>query len=254
MSSNIEKFERRAITDWHALSMRLTVFTAMVVQRAEIDKWWERVSGEQPESLKESPKIGTVEIEGPFGSRYLGLSVTVGRIDWNLTVLPTEEPGSAKLSEFFQLFEGPMAKWLEEMPKVMRLALGVIAVLPIADRTTGYMQLGAYLPNVKLDPQTMQDFLYQVNRRRQSIAVENLTVNRLSKWSVGHFGRPRLSLQFPGAPAALVIDGENSACISDLDINSAPDRPDPFEGKDLPRLWKEFVGLAYELVENGDVI
>ena len=53
-------------------------------------------------------------------------------------------------------------------------------------RELGYRELGRFLPAVRLDEDS-SDFSYQINRPRRSTVIPELSVNRLSKWSVGKF-------------------------------------------------------------------
>jgi hypothetical protein len=246
-------YKLRPLTDWQAVSVRLTTFLINSVSIGDATKWWQTVCGDEPDTRNESPKTGTIQLDGGFRGQQIVLSIVPGRADWNLVVPPSQEPGSVKLLEFLEVFVDPMAEWLEGMPGAMRLALGLVAFLPVLDRATGYRQLAPYVPSVQLDPETMQDFLFQVNRRRTSKVVPSLLVNRLSKWAVGHFGRPRISIQYPGGPLSVVPDGDQVATILDLDINSAPEHPGPIGSEVLPLLLKEFTSLAIELVERGDV-
>jgi hypothetical protein len=90
------------------------------------------------------------------------------------------------------------------------------------------------------------DFLYQYNRRRRSQRVPEVKINRLSKWTWVPLGEVR-------AEGGELVFPAESACLLELDINTAPE----FQGA-LPHdryvpLFEEMVGLAVEIAARGDV-
>jgi hypothetical protein len=106
------------------------------------------------------------------------------------------------------------------------------------------------------NPQSF-DFLYRVNRRRDSAVLPDLSINRLATWSVGQFvlevqervlGEVREDVEAP------VARTETYACILELDINTVP-APEirVLPGQELPRLFGELVDLGIEIATHGDV-
>jgi hypothetical protein len=144
-----------------------------------------------------------------------------------------------------------MLKWLERAPPTKRLAFGVVAILPVPDLRTGYLQLRPYLPAVQLDADEAQNFFYQINRRRRSSVIPDLGINRLANWAVAAFGNAQLLLS-PGS--ASVVSGEQEfGCVVQLDINSVPDYHSILSREVLPRLFHEFVEFAHEIIAEGDI-
>jgi hypothetical protein len=81
-------------------------------------------------------------------------------------------------------------------------------------------------------------------------------VNRLSIWSVGQLRRMLMKLQMSaGSSEALTAEtGPTlSTCRLQFDINSDALRNQPLEPRDLIPLLEEFVDLAREIAERGDI-
>jgi hypothetical protein len=116
------------------------------------------------------------------------------------------------LDSFLEL----MSRWFKISPPLRRLAFGAILALPVDDRKSGYELIGNYLANVKLDPIGSSDFLYQINRLRNSQLISDLEINRLSKWSVVKRGLARVDL-LPEARVSLFPSSDTFSCRLELD-------------------------------------
>src|SRR5262249_18400556 len=141
----------------------------------------------------------------------------------------------------------------QNCPKMKRLALGSTIRLIVEDRIAGYKQLSAYLP-FAIDGDQSSDFLYQINRKRQSSVVPSLTINRLTQWSVAAL--TRLTGQLTIGTSGLLPDmrkyDSKSACQATLDINTDPEYQACFEKNQVKDLFNEFVELALEIGTRGD--
>jgi hypothetical protein len=129
----------------------------------------------------------------------------------------------------------------------LRVAFGSAVLLPVPDRETGYRRLASYLPFAP-DP-TAYDFLYQINRRRESTVLPKLTVNRLSRWSVAQF--QGFAVGLPAGP--YVVGDPSHACRIELDINNANRE----EGARIPAdcasdLLRELASFARDIIQQGD--
>jgi hypothetical protein len=177
--------------EWQVLSARLTVFvTADTVVPSTL---WRDVVGEDPDSSFTQRATATRTETGPFAEGTLRLQIQPMRIDWvheaagvGTEALPaTSGPFPGASEPFLQR----MRRWPEScwFPDASRIALGFTLISNLPDRETGYRELEKFIDGVPKAADAT-DFLYQVNRPRQSGAgIEGLQINRLSRWSVGAF-------------------------------------------------------------------
>lgn len=251
---------RAALSEWQVESLRLTGFTTNpdLPSLNDASTWYERCAGGPPEIAQAKLKENALQVEGPFAngevSGRLVLSVAPFRFDWRLleNVMTEEAIPSSALGPFpeaLSTFVDSISAWLPDSPPVDRLALGVVATLPVADRPIGYVKLASYVP-FEPDPNG-SDFLYQINRPRLSRTVAELPINRLMRWSVGATGVMRL-LVAPGGRAQVLDAPQTVYCRAELDINTAPGRVEPLTTDSLGPLLAEFGDLAREILGEGD--
>jgi hypothetical protein len=74
-----------------------------------------------------------------------------------------------------------MDQWLQHCPPINRLAFTGSLLQPVDNHPAGYEILNRYMRWVEIDPQS-SEFLYRINRRANSTAVQGLDLNRLSTW------------------------------------------------------------------------
>lgn len=244
---------------WQAETLRLTAFPSPAAQNTEA-AWWTELVGEPPETSTSQPKKGERKEEGQFEGGKLRLRLQPARIDWLFLTIYELERGPedfASIGPFpkvLDTFLRLMFKWfdLETCPPLRRLAFGATLYQPVDDRKAGYHQISAYLPYVKLDPEGSSDFTYQINRPRDSTSgISGLTINRLSKWSVGTVQAMQFSLR--GTSASYSLGGEYSACRLELDVNTKPDFQGDLTREQLPKVFKELVDLGVEIATQGDI-
>jgi hypothetical protein len=253
--------EKRAVSPrLQTESLRLTAFLSPS-ERVREPTWWSDLTGSQPETRVSRPASGEFQDIGPFENRRLVLSLVPGRVDWILTLpapTPDDNPNEVKSIGLFpgilDVFLPPMQRWLPESPAIVRLAFGAILLEPVPGRQSGYRRLSEYLQTVRIDPDGSEDFFYQINRPRRSSLIENLSINRLSKWSVVSYQRLGLQVGLPSLQAVQSFSSEPAyACRIELDIST----PAAFQGE-LPRrylveLYRELVNLGIEITLDGDV-
>ncbi len=243
--------EKSTRQPWQAESLRLTVFRLPTAVAPESLDWWKGVVGSEPENRVESPRINVRREDGLFLGGRLSLNVSPARIDWVLAAESKPEEvstGLGPVEEGVKRFMEALNGWLKLARPVQRLAVGVVASLGVPDRLSGYRAIQGFLQDVKLDAEHISDFLYQINRPRQSKVIPALKINRLSKWSVS-LSRT-LQLIVGAAPQASFGGPEEFACRLELDINTAAEH----EGE-LPTLdvLPELVRLALEISDRGDI-
>ena len=107
-----------------------------------------------------------------------------------------------------------------------------------------------------MDPKGLQgatNFMYQINRPRESASVPSFTVNRLSKWSVAAFESVSITVSPSSVRAVGYADFPMHMSALELDINTSP-KPDALIPSDeIPQLFHELVSLGLEIAERGDI-
>jgi len=209
------------------------------------------------ETLKRAEHF--LQKEGPFERGRLILSVNPARVDWvykavNDPPLAEDLSSIGSLEESASAFLGLLRPWTKACPKTQRLALGAELIEPMATIEEAYGRLAEYLRTIQIDPRNSSDFLYRINRARDSTQIPGLKINRLSTWSALQIklasfelpaGRPQLT------QLALSSIGK-PACRMELDINTAADYGELPDDK-IGDLFTELVELSKEIAKNGDV-
>jgi hypothetical protein len=237
------------LAPWQIGDLRLTAFLSPGPSPAgpAKGKQWEELVGERPENRVSRNFDTEAEENGPFGpGGYLSYVRSPRGIQWMLGRQSNhEKPGTSFLgAQVLTPFEELMCRWLLDCPALQRLAFGAALYLPVKDRREGYRELENRLKLGIKYAENEGDFLYQYNRRRTSVTVPELQVNRLSKWTwVGevHIKDGKL------------VEPPESACLLEVDVNTVPE----FQGT-LPHdrrvpLFAEMVEMAVEIAQRGDV-
>jgi hypothetical protein len=245
---------------WLAVQLRLTAFPDSAIDIQD-SSWWEELIGEPPESRTHRPKAEELKEDGEFESGKLILNCQPGRIDWFYTIslpdeLPVEIPQTIEefpkaQKSFLQL----MQKWIERnCPKLGRIAFGAVLLLPVESRQEGYMTLSNYLPDIQLDTEGASDFMYQINRPRDSrLNIPGLQINRLSKWSVATHILSMMQINAKSGRTEKLSRPAKYSCRLELDINTSQDYNKPFNQEQIKAIFIELVELAKEIVAKGDI-
>ncbi|MEG3975459.1 hypothetical protein QT970_12670 [Microcoleus sp. herbarium8] len=246
---------RPELKAWIANSLRMTAILSPAAQLPK-HSLWEEVFGQPPENITSQPRTGVQQEDGSFEGGRLSVTVQPARVDWMLTVDNNQAtnspiPSIGQFVDVLNLFADKMTHWLEMSPPLQRLAFGSILLLPMDEESSARQQLFAYLP---LNPQNFenaQEFLYQINRPRNSISgISNLLINRLSKWSVIRWK----TINF--LPTNLISYSESPdsfSCCIELDINTSPDYQENLPKEKLSQIFLELVDLGKEIVKEGDI-
>ncbi|MEO8631263.1 MAG: hypothetical protein ABI612_24685 [Betaproteobacteria bacterium] len=238
---------------WLASTLRLTAFS----QRNDHDgasSWWKTLFDEAPESSTTRSKEDFLQDEGMFHGHRLSLTTRPRRVDWLLVpvldplkALPENAfPSLGPFDDVLQPFLDPMHKWLSVATPFTRLAFGAVLEHPEATLQKAYEFLQPSLPNVRLDPKNSLEFLYQVNRPRDSRVMDGLQINRLSKW-LGISG----SL-FVAFDDARQVRTQFNVARLELDISSPADNEVPLEAAKATSLLDELVSLGIEISVQGE--
>lgn len=249
-------------TDALVEHLRLTAFVHSD-ERLNAESWWSDLAGRQPDQRTSRPASGELQDSGQLEDNLLSLSIHMGRVDWLLTPNQAPQPQAFvtqiqsvgifpdKFAEFADL----MGRWLNESPRIIRLAFGSVVYLPVDSREAGYRRLSALLPSVRVDPTGSEDFLYQVNRPKASaLPIPGLRINRLAKWSVAYVQRFRIA--FPVLPQQQVksmLGDRRHACRIELDISTPANLSQALPNDQLVGLFHELVSCGSEIVRQGDI-
>lgn len=245
--------------DWHVDLLRFTGFPMPDFQ-IEHPNWWKDVVEEPSETRLIQSRRGLFQDKGPYKEGELLLKIEPFRIDWLYRSIQSPEEQSKKSSlglfhEAISIFTTLTNKWfaMKDFPPLQRIAFGAIIYQPVASHEEGYKKLSKYLnASVKLDPEGSSDFLYQINRPRDSNTdIANLKINRLMKWLVR---RNRLiGFAFDDEHRDIYKGQETFACSLEIDINTFPESNKRFSATECQIVFDELIQLALEISQKGDI-
>lgn len=244
--------------EWQAESLRLTVFLTDMIDPSE-SPFWESLVGRAPDEMRNVPRQQLATEEGPYLDGRLRVEVRQDRVDWRLSFdprspslrLPTIGPYHAIEPHFRAL----MKKWLIDSPGIHRLGYGSVLLLPLGNIAEVGAKLTALLRTVQLDPEGAQDFMYRINRRRDSCVIEGLKINRLSTWSAAQIMNAlvEISSSGQGVPRIVPSPGSGNMCRLELDMNTSPEVRRKFTTSESEEVFDELAALGNEIVEKGDI-
>lgn len=243
---------------WQVEHFRATAFFLSGAGPDPQQGWWEAVVGTPPDEERRRPQQGSVQQFGRLGGNALAVEWRPERVDWRLVPpggSPNQSPAGfpvlGRFSETFDPFLELSCKGLERCGAISRLAIGLVLLIPVGGIKDAYSVLQRYLPSVKLDIDGPVDFLYQINRPRMSASMDEVAVNRLTKWSVSMSGSIAISLT-PGSGIMVPDPNPRFASRLELDINTAPSGSLIPTDKVIP-LFRELAQLGAEIAREGDV-
>jgi len=252
---------RILISNWQVGTLRLTAFPNDIMANLETT-WRSDIPGIEVEVRNQQTREGLRQESGSFKRGQLLLTTRQDRIDWHYIPksdaivsddgFPTISDFPGSLADFLPL----MSEWLklESCPPIKRLAFGAVLFYPVESLRDGYSRLLAHLAKFDPDLENTRDFLYQVNRWRESeLSIPNLQVNRLSKWSVPDMVNIHIRTSKSSPKSANLRNSHHFACRLDLDINTAQEFPDILPREQLHEILDEFVNFGKEIAEKGDI-
>jgi hypothetical protein len=247
----------RAAVAWEAELLRFTAFSPPSVT-FEVRPLWEQLAGRAPEEVTERPQEGFRQEVGACGENHLFVIQQPSRLDIIVGVHPARtaalvESRLISMGEYDRAASEHTAivhRWLASGPALGRIAYGPVLIHKVPDKEEGYRALQNMLPRLPIDdPASSQDFFWQINRPRASTVIQELRVNRLSKWTVIRVQRVNVAVDVGRSDVRRLP--ELAAVRLEIDLSTEPVRPLPSE--DLPRLFDEMRALALEIMERGDV-
>jgi len=239
---------------WRAMKLRLSAFSTTIIQGSEF-RWWEDLIKEEPENKINYPKRGIYQTIGPFNEGVLTSNIEPFRIDWFFDSILDKEKKSTigSFYEALDCFLPLMSQWFEHINDIpiRRLAFGAILHMPVENRKKGYEVMSKYLHNITLDIENSSDLFYQINRPRDSKIINDLIINRLTKWQVISLISGQIPLEQTKLGYVPIM--EDYSCQLELDINSSNSFKDLIPYKKTKGIFEEFVELGKEISEKGDI-
>ena len=249
--------------DWLVGKLRLTVFLHAATQLPTVQSWWAGLTGTEPETQTAKPKSGTHQSTGliQYKDKKFTLELTTkpDRVDWILKPLSIgDEEAVPTLGHYCELspyFNDLMGRWLgDAQVSIRRMAYGVVLLLHVDNKVSGYKEISKYLPTVQIDPVGSSDFQYTINRRRGSDIVTGMEINRLSKWDVPEF--TKVLVERNSAGAEIIHHGitcSSISCSLELDISTHSTRKEEIPVDKQVDVFNELVDLGNEIAEKGDI-
>lgn len=267
------------LSDWQVEFLRLTAFTT--VSPTSINMW-EELIGEPPENQQIRKKEQAIFQVGSLGDHRLTCLIQPPRIEWRLIFSEDADQNIATfqdlhfdaiggVEENLHTFQNLMEKWLQRINGVNRLAFGAVLLHSVADRSTGYKYLGNLLTHVSLDADNATDFMYRINWPCQSQSgVDNLSMNRLSTWSIAHLRQAVVSLRGDAVIGQAVLEVDTGdagqktvsetsvspgifAARLELDINTSQNFVGNLPSDQLDALFSEMGRLGLAIATRGEM-
>ena len=239
---------------WEAEVLRFSAFPPPSVA-FEIAPLWERLMGTPPEEVQERPQQGLRNEFSAFGEQHLFLTQQLGRFDIIFGVTPDKAAASNDMVSLGPCERaasshlGVVKKWLKIAPSLGRVAYAPILLCRVATQEAGYEILQKLLPKLPIEPTHSRNLLWQINRPVRSAVIEDLTINRLARWSLFRRETVQVIPERTGMISGLGV--ASFAVRLELDIYTEPFIPIPAESSEL--LYNEISEHAAQLIKHGDV-
>lgn len=238
---------------WGVEMMRLTAFPVPgpPIDAAFVRDWWPKLFSTPPEKVTQDLKTGITQLQGRVNDAFMvaahnPVSFELRRLADDPEQSPSEPDNLSPYAAAVPAFQDLALRWLglDGCPPLRRMAFGATLVQPVADYEKGCEILNSHLPDVRVYTDSL-DFLYQINRRRTSSAIEGLSLNRLSQWSIQNLQQMAIAPDGTLASKSVAF-----ACRVVLDMNSVPSN-EPLSEDRLPNLFRELMDLAGEIANKG---
>ena len=248
-----------SLSDWQAENLRLSAFVVNIIDPTK-RHFWEPLIGTPPNEIRHRPQQQLILEEGPFLNGRLCVEVANNRVDWrllpDLNNPPLDLPTIGSYDVLESGFRELMQRWLADCPPVHRLAYGGVLLLPAESLPDALRRLDELLPTVRVEPEVAQDFMYRINKRRDSRSgIEGLKINRLSTWAAVQVIETRIHVSEGDQGPLNVTHLPNSRglCRLEIDINTIPEFNQRFDKNMALDIFNELVDIGNEIATEGDV-
>ncbi|WOH58508.1 hypothetical protein [Bradyrhizobium sp. BWC-3-1] len=242
--------------DWTCESIRLSLFSSQTV-KLSAQSWTALTGQEEPE---QEQKGGGRHV---FASTMLGGQFNLGAIanrcdiilsPVTLTEVPEDYiPAVGQWPSALEGFQAHVAPFLEQLSfPVMRMAFAPVLVLPLKERLDAYKALVSLVKSIRQSPENMRDVLLRINWPQNSTAVDGLTLNRITTWSVQQY-QIQMFVSDGNSPAAFANELTYGVRL-ELDHNTDQKHASPFDVSRLVPIYKELTNLALQNATEGEIL
>ena len=242
---------------WLIRAMRLTAFAPHDCGDWQVPGWRALIASDPENSLTPAPGVRLEE--GPLGVGRLQIARQQGptsRADvmYAPQGLPRQvaQTATASLGDFEEataVMRPIIAALLQSGIPIARLGLAVEFFELAADLDAANRALAGKIDNRRPDLAEAQDIIYQINRRRRSLSVPTLTINRVARWTVT---APAVVVGSQ-PPANIAFEVANPSVSLVTDVNSEAEHRGALPANSLEPLWDELRALTNELATYGDI-
>lgn len=236
------------IDAWRVEALRFTFFFNEP-QSGRGGDWWKLLTGTEPESVISKPQVGEHVEAGAYLDGQLELKVAFNRIDWVLSYpfasMPDSAPG-INLEYVAGKLAPDIRRWVESIASpITRIALGVIALLPVKTVPDGNSMLSSYFPFFKFDPDSATDVFLQINHPQKTDLLDGQDFNFVTRTGVvtGQF----MQLGLGGFPQMTT----NILFRNEFDLSTQPDRLEQLPVQSIDSLFKVFINKAIVMLKEG---
>lgn len=248
-----------SLSDWQAENLRLSAFVVNAIDPTK-KHFWEPLIGTPSNEIRHRPQQQLIMEEGPFLNGRLRVEAVNNRVDWrllpDLTNPPHDLPTMGPYDVLERGFRELMQRWLADCPSVHRLAYGGVLLLPAESLPDALRRLDELLPTVRVEPEVTQDFIYRINKRRDSRSgIEGLKINRLSTWAAVQVIETQIHVSEgdQGTLNVTQLPNPRGLCRLEIDINTIPEFNQEFDKNMILDIFNELVDIGNEIATEGDV-
>ncbi len=247
----------RLTRPWSARTLRLTAFLQSPVDAIAPDTWTRATGASEPAFDQAQPPLLSRIQGGPVGPGFLTLHVQglAQRVDWIMGPPPPSDASPNPLVLEFgpvepalEAFSNVVRPWLASTNIISnRLAVGVVAAIPMPDRLAAYKMLQNYIPSVKIDAEHTRELSYRINRPKLSRSLgAEVELNRVTSW-----GATRLQV---AGPTGAVLAGIGGVYVSVECDNSTPaEQEAPLDKSRFVDIYDELMEMALQNLELGEL-
>ena len=245
--------------NWHAASLRVSLFTRTAPKLADAD--WEKLTGQEEAESRNAVVGGGRVFGGSALGGYLTLANPGPRIDCILNppqaIEALNERRIATLgrwSDSLEVFRNATSQWIPQLDiEIVRIAFGCTLLWESENREEAYSRLAGLIKSATVTPK-MHDFFFRVNWRVESRVADGLEYNRLVSFSAVKVGQATYTL-VGASPPKVDIEPQLTADFVrlDMDHNTPQEEQKAFDREQAVSIYRELMWLADQNAEVGEV-
>lgn len=203
---------------------------------------WRAITGTDPADQTTKPLLKTSTETGEWNDYTLTVSTQPGRVDLVLTppITATDLPNLGSYQERVNEFNA--LNLPEELPRVIRLAFGVVALEPCNSHGDCYTGLGQILTHVEISPES-REFLYRINNPSISTICNGFHLNCISTWGA----IKAVQIRMAGSTTTEEI---KYAIRAELDLSTDADTELPHDAN-VNGLFCELISIGQNILNEG---